>query len=176
MGMTKKLEYVLRSARFEDADDIFDLIKRFPEELLPRPISDITKNIDRFLVCDVDGRVAGCVSWAILPEIGSPTSPSVEIKSLAVVTDYRNCGIGKTLISETIERIKALDAAQIVVLTFTPDFFTKLGFQPVPKETLVHKIYAGCVNCTKYESPFTCPEVAMALPINKFQKKPTKKK
>jgi len=29
----------------------------------------------------------------------------------------------------------------------------------------MHKIYTGCINCTKYDSPFTCPEVAMVLPM-----------
>jgi hypothetical protein len=29
----------------------------------------------------------------------------------------------------------------------------------------MHKIYTGCINCTKYDSPFTCPEVAMALTL-----------
>ena len=53
--------------------------------------------------------------------------------------------------------------AQCVVLTFSPEFFRKLGFIEVPKESLMHKLYAGCINCTKYDNPFTCPEVAMAL-------------
>ena len=29
----------------------------------------------------------------------------------------------------------------------------------------MHKLYMGCLNCSKYDSPFTCPEVAMALNI-----------
>ena len=50
-----------------------------------------------------------------------------------------------------------------MVLTFAPEFFRQFGFREVPKETLMHKLYMGCINCTKYDSPFTCPEVAMTL-------------
>ena len=44
-------------------------------------------------------------------------------------------------------------------------FFKSLGFVEVPKEQLMHKIYTGCMSCTKYDSPFTCPEVAMAMDL-----------
>ena len=62
-----------------------------------------------------------------------------------------------------IERVRALHPEQILVLTFTPDFFALFGFKRIAKETIMHKLYTGCVNCSKYDSPFTCPEVAMGL-------------
>ena len=155
--------HTIRRAGFEDAEAIFALIKAYPHELLPRPLSDIVQNIDRFLVCEVDNRIAGAVSWQVLPEIGSPKSPSVEIKSLAVAAAHHGEGIGRALVQEAIGRIMSLHPAQCVVLTFHPEFFRKLGFKEVPKEKLMHKIYSGCINCTKYDSPFTCPEVAMVF-------------
>ena len=157
--------HTVRSAGFEDAEAIVGLIRSHPEELLPRPLSDIVQNIDRFLVCEVDGSVVGTVSWKILPEIGAPRSPSVEIQSLAVDPDCRESGIGTALIEQAIERIRPLHPAQILALTFRPEFFVKFGFSEVAKETLVHKIYQGCINCTKYDSPFTCPETAMVLDV-----------
>ena len=157
----------IRSAEFRDAQAIFDLIKSFPNELLPRALSDIVENIDRFLVCELADHVIGTVSWQIMPEIGAPRCASVEIKSLAVDSKHARLGIGRKLVSAAIERIRPLDPALIIALTFTPGFFEKLGFARVPKETLMHKIYAGCINCTKYDSPFTCPEVAMALTLRR---------
>ena len=156
----------IRPAGFEDAQAVFDLIKTHPQELLPRAISDIVQNIDRFLVAEADGRVVGAVSWQILPEIGA-TGPdhSVEIKSLAVAADHHRQGIGRSLARHAIDQIRLLQPSQIVALTFTPEFFEALGFHEVPKETLMHKIYAGCINCTKYDSPFTCPEIAMVLDL-----------
>jgi len=153
----------IRPAGFEDAEAIFALIKAYPEELVPRPVSDIVQNIDRFLVCEDNGTLVGMVSWQILPEIGAAASPTVEIKSLAVASDRRATGIGRRLVSAAVDHISPLHPAQIIVLTFHPEFFRKLGFSEVPKTALMHKIYMGCINCAKYDSPFTCPEVAMAL-------------
>jgi amino-acid N-acetyltransferase len=161
----KKVPPTIRPAGFEDAQSIFDLIKAYPNELLPRAISDITQNIDRFLVCEREGALAGAVSWQIMPEIGAPRRPSVEIKSLAVRPGLQRSGIGGALVRAAVERIRTLHPAQIIALTFTPDFFLKLGFAVVPKESLMHKIYSGCINCTKYDNPFTCPEVAVAITL-----------
>lgn len=158
-----KSQHNIRRAGFEDADAVFNLIKAFPQTLLPRSIGDIAQNIDRFLVCEADGVIVGTVSWQVLPEIGKPRSPSVEIKSLAVDERHQAKGIGKALVEEAIRLITLLHPAQCVVLTFDPGFFKKLGFTEVPKQTLMHKLYAGCINCTKYDSPFTCPEVAMVF-------------
>ena len=164
----KKMKYIVRNAGFEDTDAMFSLIKSYPDELLPRPISDIVENIDRFLVCEIDGRIAGIVSWQILPEIGFAKHPSVEVKSVAVQTEWRGKGIGTALVKAAIDRIKVLHPAQIIVLTFSPKFFRKLGFREVRKETLMHKLYMGCINCTKYDSPFTCPEIAMCLRVGGY--------
>jgi amino-acid N-acetyltransferase len=153
----------IRSAEFEDAEAIFRLIKAHPEELVPRPLSDIVQNIDRFVVCERDGQVVGCVSWQILPEIGVSQQHDVEIVSLSIDASCQGRGVGRRLVEQAIERIKPLRPSEILVLTFTPGFFGKLGFRPTPKEDLVHKIYMGCINCTKYDSPYTCPEVAMKL-------------
>ena len=154
---------VIRPAEFKDVEAIFRLIKSYPSELLQRSISDIVQNIDRVLVGELDGRIVGTVSWQILPEIGAPRQPSVEIQSLAVRKNLRKTGIGRSLVLGAIERIRPLHPMQIIALTFAPAFFRKLGFREIPKKKLMHKIYMGCVNCSKYDSPFTCPEIAMGL-------------
>lgn len=159
----KRKEFEVRNATFSDAEAIFSLIKAHPEELIPRPVSDIVQNTDRFLVCEEEGQIVGTVSWSILPEIGLRRRPTVEIQSFAVRKEYQKQGIGRMLIKAAIQRITPLAPAQIIALTFTPGFFRKIGFHQVPKRSLMHKLYMGCINCTKYDSPFTCPEVAMAL-------------
>jgi len=161
----KKKNFKLRAAEFKDCERILALIKAYPEELLPRSMSDIAQNIDRFIVCEINNRVVGTGSWQILPEIGMPRHPSIEIQSLAIERKYHKAGIGRALINEIIKRIKPLHPHQIIALTFSPVFFRKMGFREIPKQQLMHKIYMGCINCTKYNSPFTCPEVAMALTL-----------
>ena len=157
----------IRNAGFEDAGAIYTLIKEHPRELLPRAISDIVQNIDRFLVCEARGRIIGTAAWQILPEIGKVLNPSIEIKSVSISSHYQHKGIGFALVKAVIQRIKRFHPVQLVVLTFTPEFFRQFGFNEVAKETLMHKLYMGCINCTKYDSPFTCPEVAMTLAVNK---------
>lgn len=161
----EKAEYTIRSAGFADTTTIFNLIRANPQELVPRSMSDIIQNTDRFLVAEADGNVVGTVSWGILPEIGRAAHPTVEIKSLAVEAAYRGVGIGRALVEAVIERIKPMHPEQIIVLTFAPDFFRKFGFQEIPKERIMHKLYTGCLNCAKYDNPLTCPEIAMALPL-----------
>jgi amino-acid N-acetyltransferase len=162
----KRKTYVVRKAGFADVPAIFDLIKSNPRELVPRSRSDLTQNIDRFLVCEYRGRVIGTASWGILPDLAKAAHPTIEIKSVAVHRRYRGRGIGRRLVRKAIRHVKMLKPESILVLTFSPGFFAAFGFVEVAKEKLMHKLYTGCLNCSKYDSPFTCPEVAMALTLN----------
>jgi len=91
--MTKTSEKIrVRPAEFADAEQISAIIKKYPEELLQRAIGDIVQNIDRIVVCEQDGKIVGTCAWQIMPEIGIPHKPSVEIKSLAVLSEYRGKG------------------------------------------------------------------------------------
>ena len=155
----------IRQAGFKDVSAIYALIKEHPREVLPRATSDIVQNIDRFFVAEIKERIVGTASWQILPEIGRAASHSVEIKSVAVSRDFQRHGVGTALVKAMIKHVRAYRPAQIVVLTFSPLYFRRFGFREVPKETLMHKLYMGCVNCAKYDSPFTCPEVAMTLAV-----------
>ena len=168
--MKKKTDYTIHNAGFEDAVAICSLLKEYPEEVLPRSIGDVVQNIDRFIVCKVNNIVVGTAAWQILPEIGQPTNPSIEIKSVAVARKLQHKGFGTAMVRTIIRRIKTFHPLQIVVLTFHPPFFERFGFKQFPKEKLMHKLYMGCINCTKYDSPFTCPEVAMILLVKKRKK------
>jgi N-acetylglutamate synthase-like GNAT family acetyltransferase len=167
IGGMKKAPWKIRNAGFGDVAAIFGLIKGNPRELVPRSQSDIIQNVDRFLVCEYRKKIVGTASWAILPEIEKAAHPTVEIKSVAVQKSLRGKGYGRFLVEAAIERVKLLKPEQILVLTFTPEFFARFGFVAVRKETIMHKLYTGCVNCSKYDSPFTCPEVAMSLRLRR---------
>ncbi len=166
---SRKPEIKIRKAGFGDVAGIYSVIKEHPREVVPRATSDIVQNIDRFLVAEVKGRIVGTASWQILPDIGRLPNHSIEIKSVSVSKKFQKHGIGTMLVKAMISHVKAFRPAQIVVLTFSPPYFRKFGFHEVPKETLMHKLYMGCINCTKYDSPFTCPEVAMTLAVGPAQ-------
>lgn len=163
--MNSSDNHLIRPAVLKDAAQIFELIRTHKDDLISRPIGDIIQNIDRFVVCESGGRVVGCAAWQILPEIGEPERASVEIQSVAVHADHRRHHIGTRIVRNILDSIRRFEPAQAIVLTFAPEFFGSLGFKTIPKTQVMHKLYMGCINCTKHANPFTCPEIAMALDL-----------
>ncbi len=158
-------EIVIRRATLSDVLLIHRLIQSYPHELILRPVNNIVENIDRFTVALRGRELIACACWQILPEIGCPEGATVELQSVAVSKAYRGQGFGSRLIKFVLQRISGFKPAQAIVLTFEPDFFGHLGFKKIEKTQIIHKIYRGCIYCTKHTNPFTCPEIAMALPM-----------
>ena len=157
------MSFVLRNAGFGDADGIFSLIQRHGDALVPRSMGDIVQNADRFVVAEAGGGLVGCAAYAIHPEIGVPEGATVEVASVAVDGGWRRKGIGRALVTEIVRRVAPLKPKEVLALTFAPEFFSALGFVEIPKTEVMHKLYTGCINCTKHANPYTCPEKAMAL-------------
>ena len=157
--------YTLRAATLLDAEKIFALIHLHKDDLVPRPMGNLVENIDRFSVAEVDGEMVGCAAYQVLPEIGAPLHATVEVQSVAVRKPFRRLGIGRALVKSILERVAAFKPKEVLVLTFAPEFFTTLGFHEIPKTQVMHKLYQGCINCTKHANPFTCPEKAMVCPL-----------
>lgn len=151
----------VRPATLADAEMIFALINLNRDQLVPRSLGNIVESIDRFFVAETDGEMAGCASYTIHPEIGNAEAAAVEVVSVAVKSIFRRQGIGKELVEAVIAKAKMFCPHEVVVLTFAPEFFTALGFREIPKMQIMHKLYTGCINCTKHADPYTCPEIAM---------------
>ena len=154
-------ETTVRKATLKDAEKIYALIRLNSDNLVPKALGNIVESIDRFVIAETDGEMSGCASYQIHPEIGSPESASVEIVSVAVKSIFRRRGIGRMLVETIVGRVSEFGPKEIVVLTFTPEFFGSIGFREIPKTQIMHKLYTGCMNCTKHADPFTCPEIAM---------------
>jgi len=163
--MTESDSLVVRPAVLRDVPGISALIRTYPDELIARPPNNIVENIDRFTLVERAGEIVACACWQILPEIGDTENATVEIQSVAVRPDLRGGQIGTRLIAAVLARIRPFNPAQALVLTFAPGFFSKLGFKEISKQKIMHKIYRGCIYCTKHADPFTCPEIAMALDL-----------
>ncbi len=154
-------EFSIRQARLGDAEGIYALIGANADRLVPRSLANIVESIDRFVVAEAGGGIAGCAAYQIHPEIGAPEAATVEIVSVAVRQDMRRRGMGRALVEAIADRARAFSPRELVTLTFSPEFFSSLGFAEVPKTKIMHKLYTGCINCTKHADPFTCPEIAM---------------
>ena len=157
--------FEIRPARLKDAEQIFALIHLNRDQLVPRSMGNIVENIDRFTVAAIGGDVVGCATYQIHPEIGKPEEATAEVQSVAVRAPYRRRGVGRAVVEAVIRRVAPLTAKDVVVLTFAPGFFAKLGFETIEKTADMHKLYTGCINCTKHADPFTCPEIAMRRPL-----------
>ncbi len=154
---------VMREATLGDAFAIYELIKANSDRLIVRPIGDIARNIDRFMVAESDGAIVACASYSIWPEPGDFARSMVELTSVVVAEAMRGQGLGARFVRGILDRIARFEPDLIIVLTYSPAFFERLAFAEVPKTEIMHKIYAGCINCTKQVNPFVCPEHAMVL-------------
>jgi amino-acid N-acetyltransferase len=159
------METVARRARLSDAEGIFALIGENRDQLVPRSLGNIVENIDRFHVIEDGGALVGCAAYQIHPEIGDALAATVEIQSVAVASGRRGQGLGRLLVEAVIASVKEVSPREVLVLTFAPEFFGELGFAEIPKTKVMHKLYTGCINCTKHANPFTCPEIAMTRPL-----------
>ena len=155
----------IRSAELRDAERIFALVHLNRDQLVPRALGNIVESVDRFFIAEADGEMAGCASYQNHPEIGDAEAATVEIVSVAVKTPFRRRGIGRALVEAVIARVSAFSPREVLVLTFAPAFFGALGFREIPKTKVMHKLYTGCMNCTKHTDPFTCPEIAMTRAV-----------
>ena len=136
-------EFQIRAATLADAESIFALVHLNRDQLVPRSMGDIVGNIDRFVVATSGRDIVGCATYQVHPEIGQPEAAVVE----AIAS-----------------KVAPFHPKEVLVLTFAPEFFTALGFHEIPKTKVMHKLYTGCINCTKHADPFTCPEIAMVRP------------
>ncbi len=154
-------ECQIRAATLGDAESIFALVHMNRDQLVPRSMGDIVGNIDRFVVAVCGRDIVGCATYQVHPEIGQPEAATVEIQSVAVRAPYRRKGIGRAIVEAIAAKVAPFRPKEVLVLTFAPEFFTSLGFHEIPKTKVMHKLYTGCINCTKHADPFTCPEIAM---------------
>lgn len=159
--MSMKGGFAIRSATLGDAERIYAMIHLNRDQLVPRSLGNVVEIIDRFFVAEAEGEMVGCATYQIHPEFGDATAATVEVQSLAVKSMFRRRGIGKALVETIIGRVAGFGPKDIVALTFAPEFFGALGFVEISKTKVMHKLYTGCMNCTKHTDPFTCPEIAM---------------
>jgi amino-acid N-acetyltransferase len=145
---------MIRKARIKDIKQIQALINAFAKQdiMLARSLNELYENIRDFWVSENKGKVTGCaalhISWDDL----------AEIKSLAVNKRYQGRGIGSELIEACIKEAVPLGAKKVFVLTYKPEYFKKFGFKRISHSGLPHKVWAECINCSKFPN---CQEIAL---------------
>jgi amino-acid N-acetyltransferase len=145
-------------AKVTDVKEMHKLVESYAnnKEMLHRSLSAVYENIQEFVVIENDGHIAGCgalhVSWDNL----------AEVKALAIVEEFKKKGLGRKIVERLQENAVALGIHKVFTLTFKPEFFKKLGYKVIPKETLPHKIWSECVNCYLFPD---CGEVPLLISL-----------
>ncbi len=148
----------IHRAKILDVKAIHALISSYAERdrMLFCSMADIYEKLQTFSVAVVDGSVVGCCALEVI------WSNLAEIKSLAVDETKKEKGIGRMLVTAAIEQAVRLGVPKVFALTLEPDFFEKLGFKIVEKETLPMKVWSDCAKCPKQQN---CDEIAVVKTV-----------
>jgi amino-acid N-acetyltransferase len=148
----------IQKAKLDNVRQIHHLLMEFARSgfLLPRSLNDICGNLRDFFVCAEGDKLLGCgglhITWVDL----------AEIRSLAVLQSAQRQGLGRQLVNSCLDEARALHVPRVFTLTFVPDFFERMGFKRVERDSLPHKIWTECVNCPHFPD---CGEVPMAIDL-----------
>jgi len=126
--------------------------------ILERNEDEVATNIRSYVLAKDDAKIIGYAALHI------HSSRLAEIRSLIVSDAYRGQNIGKRIVLFALDEAKQLGVGEeVLVLTYLPDFFTKLNFIEIAKETIPeHKIWTDCIKCIHFP---VCNEVSLVYKL-----------
>ena len=144
----------VRRARMSDVDKIHALVSFWAEkgEILPRSRDNIIHDIQNFVVAEIDGKVVGSASLYIYQ------TGLAEIRSIVVDEAFQSQGQGQAMVQYLLEFAHEIELQQIIVLTYVPEYFSKLGFASIEKSSLADNIIED-----SEQSPHKNPEDEIAM-------------
>ena len=157
--MTRKARTTLRTALPSEASRLHALIAANQDEghLLPRTMTELVAQADRFVVAVRRRRIIGCAELlALSPHIA-------EVRSLAVVPEERHNGIGGMLVDELRQRARREGFERLCAFTHSPAYFMRMGFSMVPHLWLPEKVFTECVKCPLFRR---CGQHAMLIALD----------
>ena len=146
----------LRKATLADVHEMIHLVKGEVQSgtILPRSEDEVATHIRSYIIAESQGKIVGYTALHI------HSLRLAELRSLIVKDTERGRGIGVALVKAALEEATRLRVGEeVLVLTYLPDFFAKLGFVEIAKEGIPeHKIWADCIKCIHFP---VCNETAM---------------
>jgi amino-acid N-acetyltransferase len=119
---------MVRKAVAGDVDAILDVVNTNTDRLLGRDRDEIVQLLDTFWVAEADGRIVGCCCLEIY------SGKIAELRSLAVLPEYRHRGLGAALTDAAVAEAKARGIPQVLVVTSNREFFEHRNFGPCLNE------------------------------------------
>lgn len=146
-----------RDATPNDAEAISALLKPYVESkvLLKRSLDEIRANADKTVVYADNGRLIGTVSLVFFSD------SLCEIRALVTVADAQKAGVGRRLVEAAETKALSISSARplkFFALTYTPEFFERVGYRRTVKEAFPEKIYEVCNFCLRRDD---CHEIAV---------------
>ncbi len=148
---------LIRNATMADIKSIYALLHHFADQglLLGRSLSSLYDQLRDFKVAvdeAANGAVVGVCALHICWE------NLAEIRSLAVSETVQRQGVGSRLVRACLAEAGEFAISRVFTLTYQPEFFKKLGFAPIDKNELPHKVWSDCIQCPKFPD---CNEEAL---------------
>src|SRR5438552_4186748 len=145
---------MIRPATIHDVPRVQQIINSHAElgKMLFKSLAQIFEHLRDFAVVEEKGELVGCVALTII------WADLAEVRSLAVDGRHIGRGIGRQMVEWSVQEARRLEIRRIMALTYEQQFFEKLGFTVVAKETLPLKVWTDCIRCPKRDG---CDEIAM---------------
>ena len=129
--------------------------------ILKRSEDEVSTNIRSYVLAKDGEKIVGYAALHL------HSMRLCEIRSLIVDSSYRGENIGKDIVHFALSEAVSIGISEeVLVLTYLPDFFTKMGFVEIPKESIPeHKIWTDCIKCIHFP---ICNEVSLVYKIGQI--------
>jgi amino-acid N-acetyltransferase len=153
------MSIVYKKAKLTDVKTMQELV--LPEVktgvILYRSDDEISTNIRSYILAYDGEKLVGFVALHIHAD------DLAEVRSLIVDENIRGKGVGASLVKKAIIEADELGVKKVFTLTYQKNFFEKLNFKEIPKESLPdHKIWADCIKCKHFP---ICDEIALIIEL-----------
>ncbi len=131
------MSVVIRPARTTDIKAIRKIIDAYTlqRRLLAKETVTLYEDVQEFTVAEINGEIIGCGALHVLWEdLG-------EVRTVAVIEEYRGQKIGNQIMAMIIERARALGLRRLFCLTFETGFFGRHGFKEITGTPVEPEVY-----------------------------------
>ena len=155
----------VRKAAMRDIPNILSLINSYAAAgvMLPRTEFEMSENIRDFSVGYDGNRLMGCAALHFY------TPTTAEVRSLAVLPDNKQHGIGRALVESLEDEARENDLEAIFAFTYVEQFFSRLGFEVIERGELPLKAWKDCLRCPKFQN---CDEIAVLKRLRQSSSSP----
>ena len=127
----------IRAAKTSDIKAIRTIIDTYSlqRRLLSKETVMLYEDVQEFFVAEKDNAIIGCGALHVLWEdLG-------EVRTVAVIEDFRGQKIGHQIMNAIIERAQSLGLKRLFCLTFETEFFGKHGFKEIEGAPVEPEVY-----------------------------------